>query len=74
MQTDQKREEAAAYLAELVQSHRMREATLDAILALRDAEAGTLVLRLPRGNGAPIDGSLIMGGLQLRLFEDREIA
>lgn len=69
-----KRDEAASFLAGLAQSSRMRESTLDAILAMRDAEEGTLVLRLPRASGKPIDGSVIMGGLQLRLFEDREIA
>lgn len=52
----------------------MREGTIDAILALKAAESGTFVLRVPRASSKPIDGSLIMGGLQLRLFEEREIA
>lgn len=69
-----RRTEAAEYLAALMMSSRVRDATIDAVLALRDAEAGTFVLKVPRGSGRPIDGSLIMGGLQLRLFEDREIA
>lgn len=68
-----KRAQAAAFLTELVGNPRVREGTLDAILALRDAQAGTLVLRLPRASSKPVDGSLIQGGLTFRLSEEREI-
>lgn len=69
-----RRQEAADFLAALMASSRTREATIDAILALKEAGNGTLILRVPRQPGRPIEGSMVTGGLTLRLTEEREIA
>lgn len=68
-----RRDEAAEYLASLVHSSRVRDETLDAICALRETGHGTLILRVPRSAGKPIDAALVTGGLQLNLFETREV-
>lgn len=62
------------YLAELLTSSRTREDTIDAILAMKAMQHGTLVLRVPRAPGRPIDGTVALGGLALRVSEEREIA
>lgn len=68
------REEAARFLADLVNSPRVRADSLDAILALQSVGHGTLILRVPRAAGKPVEASLVTGGLQLTLFETQQIA
>ena len=71
---DPRRREAADFLAELLASSRVRDDTIDAILAMKAMGHGTLLLRVPRSPGKPIDGAVTLGGLALRVTEEREIA
>lgn len=72
--SDADREEAAAYLRELLTSSRTRDDTIRAVLALKAMESGTLLLNIPRAPGKPIDGSVILGGLSARFTDERAIA
>lgn len=74
MITERERQEAADFLAALMASGRTREETVRAVLALRDNGAGTLVMRVPRAPGKPIEASMVTGGLTFRLTEEKEIA
>lgn len=71
---DPRRQEAADFLAALLTSSRTRDDTIDAILALKAMGHGTLALRVPRSPGRPIDGTVVLGGLTLKMIEEREIA
>lgn len=52
---------------------RMREDSLDALLTLGALDKGTLIIGVPRSTGKPVEATVVTGGLQLRLFEDREV-
>jgi len=53
---------------------RMRDDSLDAVIALGNTGHGKLILDVPRTSGQPVEAMVVMGGLQLSLFETREIA
>lgn len=53
---------------------RMRDDSLDAVLAVRQVPNAKLVLSVPRSDNRPVEAVIVGGGLQLSLFETREIA
>lgn len=66
-----RREAAKRSLSDLVD--RMRDDSVGAVLSVMAAGSGTLVITVPRSTGKPVETAAVTGGLQLRLFEDREI-
>lgn len=72
MVDDTKRQQAQRVMAGLVE--RMRDDSLDALLATQQVPNAKLVISVPRSDNRPVDATIVAGGLQLSLFETREIA
>lgn len=72
MPDDAKRLAAQRVMAALV--NRMRDDSLDALLASQQVPNAKLIISVPRSDNRPVDATIVAGGLQLSLFETREIA
>lgn len=60
--------DALAALVPLINSGRVRAASIQAILRLAE-EPGTLVIHRPRSDGRPIEASFISGGIEFSISE-----
>jgi hypothetical protein len=64
--------DALAALVPLVNSGRLRAASIQAILRLAE-EPGTLVVHRPRSDNRPIEASFISGGIEFTISESRQL-
>jgi hypothetical protein len=70
---DDRRAAALGVFAEMLESGRIRDSSIDAILLAGRIETGTMIISKPRSPNRPIEVSLLTGGVSFTVTETRGI-